>query len=60
MDIRFIPRPGAVRYKNDDGEWVHANPHDLLFSTVTMLATQYWKPDTGWTDIYEDGEGDVK
>lgn len=53
----FVPRPGALRYKDADGEWQYANPHDLMFSTVTMSATEYWREHLGWTPIFDDGEG---
>jgi hypothetical protein len=59
--LDFTPRPGALRYKDDSGEWRCANPHDITYSTVTMLATEYWTPDSGWIKIYndvtEDSEG---
>jgi hypothetical protein len=38
----FSPRAGALRYLDNDGKYIAANPHDLLFSTVTMLATEFW------------------
>lgn len=58
MSEQFIPRPGALRYKDEaTGEWVYANPRDSMFSTVTFMATEFWRETTGWTAIYEDGEG---
>lgn len=51
--MSFKPRAGALRYSKDDGgEWVCANPHDPLYSTVTMLATEYWDED--WKKIRDD------
>lgn len=55
MLTSFVPRPGAMRYKTEEGEWMCANPGDLMFSTVTMFATEYWKgSDAGWTPIFEE------
>ena len=48
-----MPRPGALRYKGEDGVWHWANPHDLYYSTVTMNATEYWK-DGSWVKICEE------
>lgn len=44
------PRPGAMAYKGTDGIWHYANPHDALYSTVTMMATHYY--DKGWKRIH--------
>lgn len=35
-------RPGALRYQNDAGEWIVAQPGDQLYSTVSMMAQQFW------------------
>lgn len=35
-------RPGSLRFRNEEGQWVEAAPHDALFSTVTMCATEYY------------------
>ena len=51
----FQPRPGAVRYQDADGNWHCANPRDLLFSTVTMLATHFWTGDD-WQPIWSDDD----
>jgi hypothetical protein len=45
----FIPRGGAVRSFLEDGTIVQANPGDALYSTVTIIAQEYfdgekWKP----------------
>ena len=54
----FIPRPGAVRFKDGNGGWQCANPHDLLYSTVTMSAREYWDELRGeWVPIFSDSEG---
>lgn len=58
MSTDFQPRPGALRYKDEAGEWQYVNPQDPLFSTVTMVATEYWNPAAGWVPIFEDGEGE--
>ena len=36
------PRPGALRYVDALGEMHVANPHDLTYSTVSMLAREFW------------------
>lgn len=56
MDDIHKPRAGALRYQDTpDGPWTTANPGDLMFSTVTMLATEYWNG-TEWEPIYTDDE----
>lgn len=45
-------RPGALRAKQD-GQWITANPHDPLFSTVTMIATEYYDGEA-WQPIEPD------
>lgn len=45
------PRHGAVAYFDTSGERQEFNPHDPMFSTATMLATQYWTGDC-WQDIF--------
>jgi hypothetical protein len=57
MQTEFTPRPGAMRFKDKDGEWVCANPGDVMFSTVTMMATEFWDTPRGWVQIFPDGEG---
>lgn len=52
----FFPRAGAVRFQSD-GEWICANPHDVLYSTVTMSATEFFNGDL-WMPIYSDVEID--
>lgn len=39
----FVPQPGALKYQDESGEWHYANPQDILYSTVTMAATHFWK-----------------
>lgn len=47
-----------MRFKDKDGEWVCANPGDPLFSTVTMMAAEFWDVALGWVAIFaDDGEG---
>lgn len=58
-EAEFVPRPGALRCKDADGNWIAANPRDLLYSTVTMTATQYWREESGWTDIYDKDDTDA-
>ena len=54
----FVPHAGAVRYQDPEtGEWRCANPRDLMFSTVTMMATEFWAEDRGWVKIFEEDEG---
>jgi hypothetical protein len=56
---------GSLMYVDGEGKQQIAQPHDPMFSTVTMLATHYWKEDR-WKPIYEDaqsiaqGEQDVQ
>lgn len=50
--MTFTPRAGALRYQKETGEWICANPHDSLYSTVTMLATEYWEDE--WKKIVDD------
>lgn len=58
MDSEFTPRGGALRYWDAAGKcWRFANPGDTLYSTVTMVATEYWAPERGWTKIYDEEEG---
>jgi hypothetical protein len=44
-----------LRYFNGE-EWVEARPGDAMFSTVVMLATEYYR-DGEWKRIFE-GETD--
>jgi len=43
----------------EDGTYGCANPGDALFSTVTMVATEYYTLERGWVKIFED-EGEKK
>lgn len=55
---QFLPREGALRYKDPDtGEWHSANPGDTMYSTVTMVASEFWTRATGWVPIFSDTEG---
>jgi hypothetical protein len=51
----FVPRLGALRFKDERGDWCSANPRDPLYSTITMLATEVYSEE-GWLKIYEDDE----
>lgn len=33
---------GTLRYRRDDGSFSICSPHDALYSTVTMCATEWW------------------
>lgn len=48
------PRPGALRYPDasQPGGWNCANPGDMWFSSVTMMATEFWSPGVGWRPIH--------
>lgn len=52
----FKPRPGALRAMREDGTYGCANPGDALFSTVTMVATEYYTLGRGWVKIFDDEE----
>ena len=48
-------RPGALRYKSQDGLWVVTEPHDAMYSTATMVATEWWDVTSqAWRPILED------
>lgn len=54
-DATFQPKPGALRAPGQGGvEWIYANPHDRLYSTVSMIAVEYWDGEA-WAPI----EGDT-
>lgn len=45
------PRPGALRYRDPiRDQWVEANPHDPLYSTVSMIAEEFWD-DNEWKKV---------
>lgn len=51
-----VPRPGSVRYFDDTtNEWRMANPRSPLFSTITMLATEYFDGER-WVSINDDDD----
>lgn len=50
----FTPRSGGVRFQTPEGEWIAANPHDALYSTVSMSATQFWNGKK-WRSVLSDG-----
>lgn len=45
-------KAGALRYRNDQGEWIVAQPGGLLYSTASMLAQQFWDGEQ-WVDCAE-------
>ena len=48
-------RPGALRYKGADGVWVVTEPRDSMYSTATMVATEWWDGQRQeWRQILED------
>jgi hypothetical protein len=55
----FVPQPGAVRYFDEErNTWQCANPRDMMFSTVTMLATEYWAD--SWRPIFDNADSEVE
>lgn len=50
----FKPRIGAMRYTDSNGVIVSANPNDWAFSTVTMIATEWYDEDGTWKAITSD------
>lgn len=49
------PKAGTLRARREDGTWAKANPHDSLYSTVTMVATHYYDAkNKSWRQILED------
>lgn len=49
-----VLRPGAVRFKDADGQWVEVVPGSPWFSTATMLATEYLGTDEVWRPVWDD------
>lgn len=50
--------PGTLKYTREDGEEVIASPHDIMYSTVSMSATHYWK-DGYWHSIELEDEDEI-
>ena len=49
------PRAGSIRYTDDSGTVHVAHPREIMYSTVTMLATEFWCEDKGcWLPIFDD------
>ena len=49
---------GALRYKDEDGYWRVTEPHDPMYSTATMVATEWWDSKAEeWRPIFDDEEG---
>ena len=51
-------RPGSLRYLDGTVQWQYASPGDALFSTVTMVAQEWWDG-SQWKPIFDD-EDDEK
>jgi hypothetical protein len=49
-----VLRPGAVRFRGTDGQWVEVVPGSPWFSTATMLATEYLGTDEVWRPVWDD------
>lgn len=49
------PRPGAMRHTREDGTQAVANPRDPLYSTLTMVAQEYYDGKQ-WAPIWPDDE----
>lgn len=48
-------RPGTLRYQDQSGTWQVTAPHSPMYSTATMLATEYWDSKTEqWKPILWD------
>ncbi len=54
-----VLRPGAVRFRGTDGQWVEVVPGSPWFSTALMLATEYLGTDEVWRPI-EAGGGEER
>ncbi len=56
-DQRQDWRPGALRHKDADGVWVVTEPRDAMYSTATMVATEFWDfASQQWRVIFEEDE----
>jgi hypothetical protein len=42
MPDGFVPTASALRGRDGSGRWLAANVHDLMYSTVSMLASEYY------------------
>lgn len=55
----YTPRIGSLRYKRaDTGEWVIVQPNEMLFSTATFLATEWFNGEE-WTSTLLADNADV-
>ena len=53
MEYSIRPiRLGSLRYKDESGEWIVAEPDSSYYSTVTMLASECLT-EQGWKQIQE-------
>lgn len=47
-------REGSIRYQDETGLWHVAEPNSPMFSTVSLIATEYWCTQTGtWKPIFD-------
>lgn len=51
MDVR----PGSLRHKSPEDEWVVTEPGSMWYSTASMLAIEYWNG-SEWRKIVEDDD----
>lgn len=52
--------PGTLRAKDEQGKWMVASPQDPTYSTMTMIATEFWDVENqNWMPIFDKEEGDV-
>ena len=52
------PKPGAVRYKDSNGDVVTTNPHDPLYSSALFAADEVFT-DNGWEPIEGPAEREI-
>jgi hypothetical protein len=45
-------RGGALAFKSEHGDWIVAEPHDVMYSTVTIGATHFWR-NGRWQTIHD-------
>lgn len=57
--IPYIP-PGTLRARDEQGKWMVASPQDPTYSTMSMIATEFWDVENqNWMPIFDKEEGDV-
>jgi hypothetical protein len=49
---------GTIRYRRDgEADYTVCSPHNVMYSTATMLATEYWDvARKEWVKIFEDDD----